>query len=162
MNSPDFPALYQVFKFIHLLGVVLLVGNVTVTALWKAFADRTRDPRVIAFGQRMVTLTDWWFTLGGILLVFVGGFGAAGSIGMNPVGSPWLVWGEVLFVVSGLIWMFILVPAQIRQARQAREFANGGQIPESYWRDARRWLVWGIIATLPLVAAIWVMVDKLA
>jgi uncharacterized membrane protein len=115
---------------------------------------------VVAFGQRLVTLTDWWFTLGGIVLVFLGGFGAAGSIGMNPFGSRWLLWGEALFVLSGAIWMVILIPAQIRQARQARDFANGGEIPESYWRDARRWLVWGIIATLPLVAAIWVMVDK--
>jgi uncharacterized membrane protein len=160
MPNLELPTLYQIFKFVHVLGVVVLVGNVTVTAFWKALADRTRDPRVVAFGQRLVTLTDWWFTFGGIVLVFLGGFGAAGSIGMNPFSLPWLVWGEVLFVVSGAMWVLILIPAQIRQARQAREFVDAGEIPESYWRDARRWLLWGIIATLPLVGAIWVMILK--
>lgn len=162
MSNVEFPILYQILKFLHVLGVVLLVGNVTVTAVWKVFADRTRDPRVIAFGQRLVTQTDWWFTVGGIVLIFVGGFGAAGVIGMNPIGLPWLVWGEVLFVVSGALWVFVLIPVQIRQSHQAREFANGGEIPESYMRDARRWLIWGIIATLPLVGAIWVMILKLS
>jgi uncharacterized membrane protein len=160
MSNLDLPTQYQVFKFLHVLGVVFLVGNVTVTAVWKVFADRTADPRVIAFGQRLVTLTDWSFTLGGIVLIIVGGFGAAGSVGMNPFGLPWLVWGEVLFVVSGAIWAFILIPVEIRQARQAREFANGGAIPESYRRDSRRWLVWGILATLPLLGATWLMVLK--
>ena len=28
-------------------------------------ADRTRDPKIIAFAQRQVTLTDWVFTFGG-------------------------------------------------------------------------------------------------
>ena len=26
--------------------------------------------------------------------------------------------------------------------------------------DARRWITWGIIATIPLVAAVWVMIAK--
>ncbi len=61
----------------HLFGVVLLVGNVIVTLVWKLGADRTGEPSVIAFGQRLVTLTDWWFTLGGVVLILIGGFGAA-------------------------------------------------------------------------------------
>lgn len=152
--------LYLTFKFIHLLGVVILVGNVTVTAVWKVFADRSGDPRVIAFGQHLVTLTDWSLTLGGILLIAIGGFGSALAADINPFGSGWLIWGQVLFVLSGLIWLFILIPAQIRQARQAREFAHGGEVPETYKRDARLWIVWGIIATLPLLGATWVMVLK--
>jgi uncharacterized membrane protein len=39
-------------------------------------------------------------------------------------------------------------------------FAAGGVVPASYRRDGSRWLLWGILATLPLVAAIWVMVAK--
>ena len=32
---------YDAFKVIHLLGVVLFLGNIIVTALWKMLADRT-------------------------------------------------------------------------------------------------------------------------
>ena len=79
---------------------------------------------------------------------------------MAPFATRWLRWGEGLFALSGAIWVTILIPAQIRQAAQARGFAEGGEIPASYARDARRWITWGIIATIPLVAAVWVMIAK--
>lgn len=151
---------YDVYKIIHLLGVILLVGNVTVTSIWKIYADRTRDARIIGFAQRLVTVTDWFFTAWGILLLVVGGYGAAWVAGMDPLRDAWLVWSEALFVIAGIIWLTVLVPIQIRQARQARAFAQGGEIPESYWRDSRRWIIWGLIATVPLVGAIWTMVAK--
>ena len=58
----DRVVIYPVLKFLHVLGVILLVGNVTVTAVWKVFADRTHNAVVVAFGQRLVTITDWFLT----------------------------------------------------------------------------------------------------
>lgn len=152
--------LYAALKSLHVLGVVLLVGNAIVTLIWKVAANRTGDRRIIAFGQRLVTLTDWWLTVGGVVLVILGGYGAAGVAHMDVFGQRWLIWGQILLALSGALWAFILVPAQIRQARQARGFADGGEIPETYWRDDRRWSRWGILATLILIAAIWLMVEK--
>ncbi len=152
--------LYLTFKFLHVLGVIILVGNVSVTAVWKVFADRTRDARVVAFGQRLVTITDWFLTVSGILLLVIGGYGAAMVSNLDLLGARWIVWGQVLLAISGVIWMAILIPAQVRQAKAARLFADGGEIPESYRRDASTWLVWGIVATVPLVIAVWVMVFK--
>ena len=63
---------YEFWKLIHLSGMVLLVGNVTVTSIWKIYADRTRDARIIGFAQRLVTVTDWFFTFWGIVLLVVG------------------------------------------------------------------------------------------
>ncbi len=151
---------YEAFKFVHILGVVMLVGNVTVTAVWKVFADRTGNAEVVAFAQRMVTITDIGLTLGGIALLCAGGFGAAWTAGVNPFGTAWLLWGEGLFAVSGLIWLGVLVPIQIRLARQARNFTPLAGIPDSYRLETGRWLLWGIVATIPLVAGIWVMVVK--
>jgi uncharacterized membrane protein len=151
---------YDLYKFLHLLGVVLLIGNVTVTSVWKVFADRNGDPRVVAHAQRMVVGTDWSFTLGGILLLVAGGYGAAWEAGMDPLRDRWIVESEVLFVISGCIWLFVLVPIQARQSRAARAFAEGGEIPASYWRDGRLWILWGLVATVPLVAAMWRMIDR--
>lgn len=153
--------IYDVFKFLHVVGVVVLVGNVTITAFWKAFSDMTRDPRIVAHAQRGVTVSDFIFTAVGIVLVMVGGYGAAIHKGIPLFSSFWLVSGQLLFAVSGMMWLGILIPLQIRQARAARGFADGSPIPDSYWRDAKRWLVWGIVATVPLVAAIFVMVVKI-
>jgi uncharacterized membrane protein len=152
--------MYDVFKFLHLLGVTVLIGNVTITAFWKVLADMTRDPRTIAYAQRGVGVADWLFTLSGIALILIGGFGAAHVGRLHPFGAVWLVAGEVLFALSGLIWLGILVPLQIRQGRMARTFAEGGEIPAQYFRDSRAWLIWGIIATVPLVAAMAVMIAK--
>lgn len=151
---------YDVLKLLHLLGVVLLLGNVTVTSIWKLYADRTRDPVVIAFAQRLVTITDWFFTFWGIVLLVVGGYGAAWVLGADVLRDDWIVWSEVMFALAGLIWLGLLVPIQVRQARMARGFVAGGEIPEAYWRLGRLWIIWGLIATVPLVAATWLMLRK--
>ena len=74
---------YIICKFLHVLGTVLLVGNVTVTSVWKVFADRTRSPIVLRYAQRLVTYTDWSLTGGGILLIMFGGYGMAWSTGIS-------------------------------------------------------------------------------
>jgi uncharacterized membrane protein len=151
---------YNAFKMIHLFGVVVFLGNIIVTALWKALADRTVDPLVIAFAQRLVTLTDWIFTAGGALLILIGGYGMASVAGLGLRAHAWLNWGQVLFIASGLIWVLVLIPTQMAQARQARGFAAGGVIPESYWRHGRRWMTWGVIATVLPLANLYFMVFK--
>jgi uncharacterized membrane protein len=153
--------MYALFKTIHIVGIVILVGNVTITAYWKVLADRSGDVHLIAHAQHGVTIADWIFTLAGIVLVLAGGYGAALISDLPLLNGPaWLAIGQMLFAVSGLIWIGILIPLQIRQARDARLAEVGGSLPERYRRDCRLWLIWGIIATVPLVAAIYVMVAK--
>lgn len=151
--------MYALFKTLHIIGVVVLLGNVTITAYWKVLADRTDDAKLIAHAQHGVTVADWIFTLAGIVLILVGGYGAAAVAGLSLTGPSWLVIGQLLFAVSGLIWLAVLVPIQIRQARTAK-LNHDGAIAARYRRDSRSWLIWGIFATIPLVAAIYVMVAK--
>ncbi len=152
--------LYDIAKFLHVTGIVMLMGNITATAFWKVFADRTGNPVIIGFAQRLVTITDLSLTLWGIILTIVGGYGAAWIAGMNPFGPTWLVWSQIMFAVAGSIWLGLLVPIQIRQHRVAKTFAGGGTIPESYKRDSWNWIVWGVIGTVPLVTAVWLMIAK--
>ncbi len=151
---------YLVLKTAHVLGVVLFVGNIIVTAVWKGMADRTGRPEVVAFAQRLVTLTDWVFTFPGVLLVLFAGLGMAHVGGLSTTETPWIWHGVVLFSVSGLVWGCVLIPLQIVQARAARAFENGGDIPERYWRLNRQWFIWGIAATVLPVFNIAIMVLK--
>jgi uncharacterized membrane protein len=160
-NNQGYPAMtYEFMKFLHVIGAVLLVGNVTITAFWKVFADRTGDAQVVAYAQRLVTLCDWVFTLSGIVMIVIGGYGMAYVQGLNIFGNAWLILGQLFFIVSGLIWLFVLIPLQIRLAKQARVSGLSGSVAPAYWRDGRLWLIWGIIATIPLVGAIYVMIAK--
>ncbi len=151
---------YFTFKFLHVLGVILLIGNVTVTAVWKVFADRTRNTSIVAFGQSLVTGTDWSFTAGGILLIIVGGYGMVVT-GHLDLTIPWLAYGQIAFVVSGVIWATVLVPIQVKQARLAKVLLTDASVENEYYALSRRWLIWGVISTVPLVFAIFVMVMKL-
>ena len=42
---------YDAFKVVHLFGVVLFLGNIIVTAVWKVMADQTGDPRIVAYAK---------------------------------------------------------------------------------------------------------------
>jgi uncharacterized membrane protein len=151
---------YEAFKVIHLLGVVIFLGNIIVTGVWKLLADRTGEPRIIAYAQRLVTLTDWSFTAGGVALILIGAYGMAAVGHIDLRGATWLIWGQAMFIASGVIWIVLLIPTEIAQARQARTFAKGGTIPESYWRRSRRWAIWGTIATALPLANLYFMVFK--
>lgn len=149
---------YLWLKSLHLLGVVLFLGNIIVTGYWKTMADRTRNPVIIAFAQRQVTLTDWMFTVGGVLMILGGGVGNALLHHMDLFSIYWMEWGVGLFVATGIIWAAILVPVQIAQERMARQFANGGEIPARYWKLGRVWLVFGLLATLlPTINLYWMV-----
>ncbi len=154
------PTLYQALVYVHILGVILLAGNITITAFWKVLADMTKDAKQIAFANRAVIIADWLFTLPGIVLTLVGGIGIS-MIGQWPLFEvSWLSWSLFWFVVAGLIWMIFLIPLQVRQNRAAKLFAETGDIPDSYWRDATWWITIGLIATIPLLIILYLMVFK--
>jgi uncharacterized membrane protein len=151
---------FSLYKFAHIVGIVLLLGNITVTAVWKVFADRTHDAAIVAFGQRMVTGTDLGLTIPGILLTMIGGYGAMYEARYDFPGPAWLMRSQICFVAAGVVWLGILIPIQVRQARMARQFASAAQVPAEYRILARRWLAWGLISTVPLVLALYLMIDK--
>ena len=144
---------------VHVLGVVVFLGNIVVTAVWKLLADRTRSPVVVAYAQRVVTVTDLAFTATGAALIAVSGGVMADRFG--GVGGPsWLTWGWWLFVASGVIWATVLVPVQIAQARLARQFRTGGSIPARYWRLSTIWAVFGAVATVLPLFNLYLMIVK--
>lgn len=149
---------YLIWKGLHLLGVIVLLGNIIVTAWWKIMADRTKDPRVIAFAQRQVVLTDFVFTVPGALMAIVAGDVMAYGFMENTWSIQWLNWGRGLFIAAGVIWLTVLIPIQIRQARMARGFGTSNTIPREYWILSNRWKYFGALAVvLPLFNIYWMV-----
>jgi uncharacterized membrane protein len=150
---------HLLLKTLHITGVVLLVGNAIVTFLWKLRADATGNPVTIGYSQRMVTFTDWIFTLGGGTLI--GFSGVVMSWSYSPVSAvPWLMSGIGFFAASGIVWALFLVPSQIVQAKLAREFETGGEIPDRYLRLCRVWNWAGVVSTLLSLVNLYIMVYK--
>lgn len=153
------PDTYLVWKFLHITGVVMLMGNITVTAIWKFFADRDGRAPVLAFAQKLITYTDWSMTVWGVVLTMIGGYGLAIQ-GQFDLKSGWLLWAQASFVAAGLIWMGLIVPIQIKSARLAKRFEAGGQVTDEYKSLSRRWIFWGLVSTVPLVASLWLMIAR--
>lgn len=148
---------YLWLKMIHILGVVLFLGNIIITAWWKNMADLTRNPQIIAYAQRQVTLTDFIFTVGGVVILLVAGMANVFMHDMS-YSAKWLHHGMAIFLASGVIWGAILIPVQIKQARIAKVFESTGVIPEQYWKLCTTWNIFGLIATLlPLVNLYWMV-----
>lgn len=152
---------YLWLKTIHLFGIVLFLGNIIITGWWKNMADRTKNAQIIAFAQRQVTLTDYVFTAGGAFILFIAG---AVNVAIHhvPYTSQWLIMGNLMFALSAIIWVLILIPTQIKQAKLAHVFNETSVIPPQYWKMCTTWNIWGAIATLLPLANIYWMTFKSA
>ncbi|OGB26434.1 MAG: hypothetical protein A3I66_01025 [Burkholderiales bacterium RIFCSPLOWO2_02_FULL_57_36] len=146
-------------KFIHIIGVVLFVGNIIVSAFWKVLADRTGDLAVIRYATRAVNLADIFFTAGGIILLLGAGHAMAPEYG-GVMAKNWIRWSYFLLISTGVIWALILIPVQRSQSRLLDSLGSLDSIPDRYWRLATIWTVAGSVASVLPLIAMYLMVVK--
>ena len=143
-------------KLIHLICACLFVGNVIVSGIWALLAERTRNHAIIQFSNRMVLITDVLFTLLGSLGIVWSGHGMAQNYGGGE-GHPWIQWSYLLLSFSGAIWLFLLVPIQLKQRALLKK---SDTVCADYWRLSRIWQIAGAIATLVPLPIVYFMVTK--
>jgi uncharacterized membrane protein len=153
--------LYLAMKTLHVLVVVLFLGNIITGLFWKAHGDRTGDPRIVAHTLEGIIRSDRWFTIPGAVLIVVFGVAAA-VIGRLPIlGTGWIWQSIALFSISGLAFMLRVAPLQRRLQMLASAGLGGGHWDqEAYRRFSRRWEFWGVVALLTPLAALVLMVYK--
>ncbi len=151
---------YLALKVLHIAGGIIFVGNLVVTAFWKVMADRSREPMIAAFGQKMVNLTDFAFTSIGAFILLITGLLMTDSISEDVWAVSWIAWGMGLFLASAFLWAAVLFPVQVKQAWLARGFSEGDEIPEQYWRLGRIWLGVAALAILLPSINVYFMVFK--
>jgi uncharacterized membrane protein len=144
--------------FMHVLGAVLFLGNMIVTAAWMSLARRSGNPEALRLGAQGVILTDALFTTpGALLLLLNGGILAAPYFKTN---WHWLAAGIVLYVASGAIWGITVIPAQKKLALAMSKMPPGGPVPPECDALMARWFRFGGIATLLPLLALALMVFK--
>lgn len=144
---------YGVLKTLHVIGAVLLVGNVTVTGVWALLMYRARAEVPFRPVARAILWTDL-LTLSGGAMLTITGILMIRQARLPWLEMPWLVWGISALVASTLAWLVMLLPDQIRMAR-----AQPGD-SERVRVLFRRWSLVGWSATVLLYVAIWYMVTK--
>ena len=153
--------MYIALKILHVAAVVIFVGNMVTGILWKLHGDQTTNPVIIRHTMAGLIRADRWFTIPGVALILVGGFGAALVGGLPLLRTPWILAGIILFTISGFAYMGRIVPLQRQMLAVARSGAESGTFDwDKYRALSRRWNVWGTIALLAPVLAMIGMIAK--
>ena len=140
---------------LHILGVVLFLGNIIVTGIWMYLAEKTKNISVINFSVKAVNWMDVFFTAPGVALILLTGFLQAPHFG-GIYSQSWMVMGITLFSLSGLIWIIFLIPDQNRLIKISEGVdVEKRKLPKSFFKILHRWYLWGIIAIiLPLITVL--------
>ncbi len=150
----------NVWLTLHLIGVVIFVGNIITAAFWKVRADLSKDPAFIHSTVKNVMLADYVFTLPGLALIIISGNVMAVKTNMPMSGLNWLTLSLILFAFTGIIWLAILIPLQRGMIRLIAQCIESGKISKTYRTASRNWAVFGIAATLLPIVILYLMITK--
>ena len=152
---------YLLLKLIHVLAVIMFVGNITTGLFWMRQANKTRNYSIISFTMEGIITSDKWFTIPGVVIITAAGFSAAIHGGLPLLRTGWIFWSIVLFSLSGIIFSVRVAPLQKRilqivQNNAANEFGD-----KNYESHLRQWETWGLLALITPLAALVMMVLKI-
>ncbi|MBI2840884.1 MAG: DUF2269 family protein [Acidobacteria bacterium] len=151
---------YTVWKFIHLVCVIVFLGNITTGLFWADHAHKTRDARLIASIFHGLTKSDRWFTIPSVIGIVVSGVKAALIGGLPILATGWILWPIILFSISGIVFGIWVAPLQRRIHRLMQEASSFEQARETYAALHRKFNLWGLVAIGTLVIATAIMAFK--
>lgn len=143
-------------KTLHVLFVIVFMGNIIVSIFWKMFADKTGNQQIITFTLKSIIRNDRLLTMPGVTGLIIFGFGAQG-IGHIPITAGWILWSIILVVISGAAFMAKVVPIQ-NKLLALSESSNFDM--NAYNTLSKEWMIWGTIATVTPIIAVVLMVLK--
>ena len=152
--------MYFVLKSLHILSVVIFLGNIITGVFWKMHGDRVGTATARAQALDGVIHSDRWFTLPGVLAIIITGVVLALTQGYPLLRTKWILWSIILFGISGVVFQFFVARLQKRLLDIARAGIAGSWNGAEYQRVSREWLLWGAVATLAPVGALVLMVTK--
>ena len=153
--------MYVWLKVLHIIAVVLFLGNIITGVFWHRHAARTRDPHLLAHAVDGVIRSDRLFTMPGVLLIIATGVLTAMQLGLPLLKTGWILWSLVLFAISGLLFGTQVAPLQRQLLALAKAGSSKGAFDyDAYHRLAVRWEFTGTVATLTPLAALVLMVMK--
>lgn len=142
---------YSAWKLVHLISVVLFLGNIITGLFWAAHAKRSRNVLLIEGIFDGIIRSDRWFTMPGVVGILVSGFAAASIGGMGVLRVGWIFWSLALFALSGVVFGLHVAPLQKRIRALAEDEMDWNTFEALY----RRWEIWGVVAFVtPLLATV--------
>jgi uncharacterized membrane protein len=151
---------YLLWKCLHILSVVVFLGNIGTGLFWAAQAHRSRDTRLIAATFRSIKRSDRWFTIPGVVGIVISGIAMAMGGGFPILSTGWIVWPVGLFALSGVVFGVWVAPLQRRISREMEAATTAESVWSGYARTYRRWELWGLLSLLTPFASALIMILK--
>lgn len=152
--------MYIAFKVLHILAVIVFLGNISIGLFWKRWADRKNDPKIVAHTIDGIIVADRLFTIPGVILLIIGGVGAALTGGIPILSTGWILWSLMLLIISGLAFGPIARTQRLMSATAHEGIDSGSMSWELYRRFSGVWDLWGSIALIGPIAAAILMIAK--
>jgi uncharacterized membrane protein len=152
--------MYLVLKTVHIVAVILFMGNIITGLFWKAHADRTRNVKFIAHTMDGLIRADRWFTIPGVIVITAAGIWAAIQAGLPLLRTGWILWSIIAFSASGIAFAWQVAPLQKEILAMTRAAGDGELDWELYRSRSLRWELWGLFATVAPAIAVVLMVLK--
>ncbi len=145
----------QWHKVLHIAGVILFIGNMTVGPVWFMFAYYSRDKALLRFACRLLELTDLLITMPGLALTVLNGLCLASVLGGSR-SQPWLFQSDMLlFLMWGLSFPLIFL-----QNRLFRAVEQDGTSDRKIDLLIIYWGILGTIVMIPPLIIFYLMVVK--
>lgn len=150
---------YEVVKFVHLIGMVLLLGAGGGSAYYKYMTDRYGSLDSIVLMNRHIVLADWLFTTPAVIIQPISGMILASMLQI-PLSQLWLKLSILLYLFSVVLWL-VAVYLQIKMKKLALQAQqNNSPLPSLYTRYARIWFWIGFPSFLSMMAIVGLMVFR--
>lgn len=148
--------LYDIVKWLHIVGAMVLFGTGLGIAFFKFASYAVDATEARLFVARTTVRADFLFTAPAAVLQPVTGAALIVLAGYDG-DEPWLLASYALFVLAGACWLPV-VWMQIRMHRLlADAIANREAPPPAYHRLFRLWFLLGWPAFLGLLAIVYLM-----
>jgi uncharacterized membrane protein len=152
--------LYLSLKALHIVSVVVFLGNIITGFFWKAHADRMGELRGRVQALEGLIRADRVFTSPAVFFILATGVALALTMGLPIFGTPWILWGLILFGIAGAVFGVFVGPLQKKLLANTRAGLAGEWNEAEYHALSKAWGRWGAVATVAPLGALLLMVFK--
>ena len=149
---------YFSLVLIHVIAVIIFLGNITITPFWKLQAEKIKDRLHILNIWEGIIRSDRFFTMPGMIILLIFGIGAAAHLKVNFIDTGWIFWSIIMYIISGASFMVKMVPIQKKIVALAKDEARFGW--DEYRKLTKQWDIWGSLVTITPWIAVILMVLK--
>ena len=150
--------IYNIWKLLHVLSVIIFVGNITFAIYWKYQADKSKDRLKVADAFKNIIRADRIFTMPSVTALFIFGVGTAMQGNISLIETPWILWSIILLIISSYAFMAKIVPLQKKIIALANNADKFGW--DEYTVLSKKWNMWEMVATATPYIAVVLMVLK--